>query len=364
MLCVRSRSLIAGVLLFMRLALFLTLLTLYGCQEPSQLDTVLNRPHPVYTAAVSEHSTTVPQGITGTVEARTEVAIAFQVSGRILKRYVDSGQIVVSGEPLFLLDAREFEQSLEAAKAQLTAAEAELIHAESNLARDSRLIEQNSISQSIFEASLLSKRAAQARKEAAQARLRQAEIALQHTSLTATRPGILVNVTGMPGQVVTTGQPLGILADTRELEIEVFLPRSVFPPTEALAHIDDVHIPLKLRETAGAANEYSRTWRSRYQIESSGRELKLGMLVRVSMMVPDSPTQVYSVPLAALDERGSDTQIWQIVDQQAHPLTVAVVGVTPISAQIQGQDLKTGDRVIALGTHLLVPGMPVKEYAQ
>ena len=82
------------------------------------------------------------------------------------------------------------------------------------------------------------------------------------------------------------------------------------------------------------------------------------------MMVPDSPTQVYSVPLAALDERGSNTQIWQIVDQQAQPQTVAVVGVTPISAQIQGQDLKTGDRVIALGTHLLVPGIPVKEYAQ
>ncbi|MEE4378193.1 MAG: efflux RND transporter periplasmic adaptor subunit [Candidatus Competibacteraceae bacterium] len=348
----------------MRLALFVSLLTLYGCQESSQLDTVLNRPYPVYTAAVSEHSTTVPQGFTGTVEARTEIAIAFQVSGRILKRYVDSGQIVSTGEALFLLDAREFEQSLEAAKAQLTAAEAELIQAESNLARDSRLIEQNSISQSIFEASLLSKRAAHARREAAQAKLRQAEIALQHTSLTATRPGILVNITGMPGQVVTSGQSLGILADTRELEIEVFLPKSAFPPTEALAHIDDVSIPLKLRETAGAANENSRTWRSRYQIESFGSKLQLGMLVKVSIMVPGSPTQVYSVPLAALDERGSDTQIWRIVDQQAYPQTVTVVGVTPIAAQIQGLDFKAGARVIALGTHLLVPGMPVKEYAQ
>ncbi len=349
----------------MRLALFLTLsAALYGCQESSQLDTGVNRPHPVYTVALSEHSPTMPQGFSGTVQARTEVPIAFQVSGRILKRHVDAGQFVEAGETLFSLDAKDFEQNLEAAKAQLAVAEAELIHAEANLARDSRLIEQNSISQRIFDASLLSKRAAQAQKEVAQAKLRQAEIALQHTSLKATRQGILADVTGMPGQVVTAGQPLGMLADTRELEVEVFLPRSVLPPTEALAHIDDVRIPLKLRETAGAANEHSRTWRVRYQIESSESDLKLGMLVRVNVTVADSPVKVFSVPLAALDERGEGTRVWKIVDRQAQPQAIVVVGVTPISAQIHGQGLKTGDRVIALGTHLLVSGMPVKEYPQ
>ncbi|MBD2860197.1 efflux RND transporter periplasmic adaptor subunit [Spongiibacter sp. KMU-158] len=322
------------------------------------------KPRTVYTATLSEHSLTLPQGFTGTVQARTEVAIAFQVSGRILKRHVDSGQVVEIGELLFSLDPKKFEQNLEAAKAQLTAAEAELMFAEANLTRDSTLAEQNSISRRVFEASLLSKRAAQAQKQAAQAKLRQAEIALDHTSLTATRPGIMVNVTAVPDQVVTMGQSLGILADTRELEVEVFLPRSAYPPSEALAHIDDVLIPLKLREIAGAANERSRTWRARYQVESSASELKLGSLVRVSVAIADSPTKVFSVPLTALDERGDGAQIWQIVDQQAQPQSVAVLSVTPVSAQIQGQGLKTGDRVIALGTHLLVPGMPVKEYAQ
>jgi multidrug efflux pump subunit AcrA (membrane-fusion protein) len=57
------------------------------------------------------------QGLSGTVRARVEAPLAFQVGGRILARRVDAGQTVRAGQVLFELDPADLEQAVRAAEA-------------------------------------------------------------------------------------------------------------------------------------------------------------------------------------------------------------------------------------------------------
>ncbi|MFZ3174208.1 MAG: biotin/lipoyl-binding protein, partial [Thiobacillus sp.] len=72
----------------------------------------------VKTAAVASADAGV-LGLTGTVRARYETPVAFQVGGRIASRRVDAGQAVRAGQVLFELDARDLEQASQAAQADV-----------------------------------------------------------------------------------------------------------------------------------------------------------------------------------------------------------------------------------------------------
>ncbi|KJS09575.1 MAG: RND transporter, partial [Gammaproteobacteria bacterium BRH_c0] len=123
-------------------------------------------------------------------------------------------------------------------------------------------------------------------------------------------------------------------------------------------------IPISLRETAGAADAASRTWRTRYQIDAgeAAQSLPLGSVVRVNLG-GDTMADTLTIPIAALDERGDGAQIWRIVGGRAQPLAVSVESLDMESARVRAE-LEDGSRIISLGTHLLKPGMEVRELAQ
>ncbi len=345
----------------MRLILFITLLVLLGgCKAPSDAEAAAPPVKSVYTVTLSEQSQILPQSFSGTVRARHEIPVAFQVGGRIQYRLVNAGQTVVPGDVLFNLDPHELEQTLVAAKAMLSAATAELEVAAADVVRYRELFGKDSISQQAFERAEMAARAAKAKRESALAQVRQAEIALQHTVLKATVRGILIDVSGNVGQVVATGQPIALLADLSEWEIEVFLPDGLPPPPTAMAHVGNRTVGLQLREVAGAADAISRTWRVRYTLEKS-LDLKLGMLVPVVMQANLDDHTTFTVPLSALDERGDGVHVWKVVEQRAQRFPVRVLEADPRQARIHGPHLQGGDRIIALGTHLLEPDQPVRE---
>jgi multidrug efflux pump subunit AcrA (membrane-fusion protein) len=80
----------------------------------------------------------------------------------------------------------------------------------------------------------LQRREAQSRLDNAAARLLQARHAREYAELKAPADGVLIDVTGEPGQVVAPGQTVATLArGTRE--IEVFLPDGVAAPARGTA---------------------------------------------------------------------------------------------------------------------------------
>lgn len=303
--------------------------------------------------------------LSGTVRGRYEIPVAFQVSGRIALRAVDAGQQVGAGQVLFQLDPRDLQEDLHAREAEQAAAQTALDIASADHVRNRELMAKKFISAQTLERSELSVREARTRLDAAKARARQARNMLGYATLKADAAGVLIEVNGDPGQVVAAGQPLGLLAREGEREIEVFFPDGIEPP--ATGHITDADastIPISLRETAGAADAASRTWRTRYQIDAgeAAQSLPLGSVVRVNLG-GDTMADTLTIPIAALDERGDGAQIWRIVEGRAQPLAVSVESLDMESARVRAE-LEDGSRIISLGTHLLKPGMEVRELAQ
>ena len=83
----------------------------------------------------------------GEVCGRYESQLAFQVSGKIIKRRVELGTIVKAGDVLMEIDAKDIKQNLNSNSAGVYSAQAQLKLAESNLDRYRKLYEGNAISQ-------------------------------------------------------------------------------------------------------------------------------------------------------------------------------------------------------------------------
>ncbi len=306
----------------------------------------------------------------GTVRARVEIPLAFQVGGRILARRVDAGQAVGAGQLLFELDPRDLKETARAAEAELAAARAERDTAASEMARQAQLLAQGFVGQQAFDRSQFAARAAQSRLVSAEARLRQATNASGYALLRARRAGVVTEVSGEPGQVVGAGQALGTLAGQGAREIEVFLPdgRSA-PKAGSVLLADGGLLPLRLREVAGSADAASRTWRARYAVIAPPAQadvLALGSVARVrleSASATAGAAVAMTVPVGAIDERGGGPRIWRVVDGKAAPTPVKLLSIDFETARIAA-DLPAGARVVAVGTHLLEPGMAVREQAR
>jgi RND family efflux transporter MFP subunit len=308
--------------------------------------------------------------VSGTVRAHSETPLAFEVGGRIKERHVDAGERVKAGQLLYRLEPQDFEQTVHAAEAELAAAQAARNLRHADLARAETLFRQNVISRQALERERLADAQSRAQEQAVAARLQQAQNALRYTHLRAGRDGVLIEVRGEPGQVVAAGEPVGVLASGTVREIEVFLPERLRPPQHGILQLDrDRTLPVTLREASGATESASRTWRARYRLPEDAPVLPLGAVVRARFEVvpPEGEPQgdtvataVYRLPLSAIDERGEGPRLWQVTDGTVQPIPVEVIGLDGDSARVR-VSLPAGARVVALGAHLLRPGMAVRE---
>jgi RND family efflux transporter MFP subunit len=307
--------------------------------------------------------------LSGTIRARYETPIAFQVPGRVLERRVDAGQRVERDALMFRLDPRDFDEAIRAAEAQLRSAEAAYATAKAEHDRQKRLMTENATSQERLERVALAERDSLSGVEAAKANLAQAQNNRSYTELRAPESGIVLEVTTEPGQVVAAGSPVAILARDGDREVEVELPdASSAPLTGRLTLPNGSIFTLELRELAGSADPRSRTWRARYRLgngvtSSSLAPLALGTVVSVDLdrnLTTPNRSPLYEVPLTAVDERGGGPRVWLVVNGQAKPHSVQVVKLAPETAIIS-TDLPPTTRVIGVGTHLLTEGMAVRE---
>jgi len=77
----------------------------------------------------------------------------------------------------------------------------------------------------------------------------------------------------------------------------------------------------------------------------------------------DIPVAPSGIGARNLDERGGGPRIWRVVDGKAAPTPVKLLSIDFETARIAA-DLPAGARVVAVGTHLLEPGMAVREQAR
>lgn len=120
----------------------------------------------------------------GRVEAMNAVDIRSRIEGFIDKRLFNEGQVVKSGQDLFLIDSRALDIALADAKALLASAQATLADAQRRVDRNKSLTSQT-VSRATLEESQTALETGQANLLAAQARVSQAELNLSYARISS-----------------------------------------------------------------------------------------------------------------------------------------------------------------------------------
>lgn len=93
---------------------------LAACGEPEPAPAADIRPVRIVTVEKSAGGRTIQ--LTGTIQAQTEVDLAFPIDGRLVERLVHVGDEVKPGQVIARLDPENEENALRAARASLPAA--------------------------------------------------------------------------------------------------------------------------------------------------------------------------------------------------------------------------------------------------
>ncbi len=102
---------------------------------------------PVKAMKVLKQDTPLTTEFAGQVRGKDEVKILPRVSGAIVEKYVQGGQFVNEGQPLYRIDPRQYEAAVLSAQADLAKSQATLDNALIDLQRDEELLASAAISE-------------------------------------------------------------------------------------------------------------------------------------------------------------------------------------------------------------------------
>lgn len=336
-------------------------LTLSACGKPPEdprMGAQLVRVATAGTAGTTERE------FTGIVSARVQSDLGFRVSGKIVQRLVDTGQVVRRGQPLMRIDRTDLALATAAQSGTVAAARARALQTAADEKRYRDLVSAGAVSASAYDQAKAAADAAKAQLEAAQAQARVARNEASYAVLVADADGVVVQTLAEPGQVVTAGQPVVRLARAGPREATISLPETIRPAIGSTASASvfnsEATGSARLRQLSNAADPQTRTFDARYVLEGASANAPLGATVTLKLADAKSDAAM-EVPLSSVFDNGRGPGVW-IVD--GSPLKVSwrpirLAGLGDETAMISG-GLNPGERFVALGAHLLHQGQPVR----
>jgi RND family efflux transporter MFP subunit len=319
---------------------------------------------PLVRVAAVAASVQAERSFTGIVAARVQSDLGFRVPGKVLERLVDTGQTVERGQPLMRIDPTDLRLATRAHEEAVAAATARARQTAEDEARYRDLVSKGAVSASAYDNVRAAAESARAELNAAQARADVARNETGYAVLLANADGVVVETLAEPGQVVGAGQVVVRVAHAGRREAVIELPETLRPAVgsagRATLYGSGLTGSAKLRQLSDAANRHTRTFEARYVLEGRLADAPLGSTI--SIHIPhDRSAPALQVPIGAIFDPGKGPGVW-LVEGEAPRVTwraVQVVGLSNEAASVVG-DLEVGDRVVALGAHLLHEGEHVR----
>ncbi|MCO7247301.1 efflux RND transporter periplasmic adaptor subunit [Halomonas sp. Mc5H-6] len=304
------------------------------------------------------------RSFTGVVAARVQSDLGFRVSGKIQERLVDTGQTVERGQPLMRIDPTDLELAAHAQEEAVAAARARARQTTEDEARYRDLVARGAVSASAYDSARAAAETARADLAAAEARADVARNETDYAVLHADADGVVVETLAEPGQVVAAGQTVVRVAHAGPREALIDLPETLRPAIGSTARAtlygrEQTEVTT-LRQLSDAADPLTRTFEARYVLEGKLAEAPLGSTVSVAIQA-DTSASAMQVPIGALFDPGKGPGVW-LIEGETPRVTwhaVQVIDLGEETATVAG-DLETGDRVVALGAHLLHEGEQVQ----
>jgi RND family efflux transporter MFP subunit len=340
---------------------------LAGCSDASSADPRTQAP--LVRVSVVERSVETERSFTGVVAARVESDLGFRVPGKVLQRLVDTGQTVKRGQPLMRIDPTDLRLATRANEEAVIAARARARQTAEDEVRYRDLVARRAVSASEYDQARAAAESARADLNAAEARAEVARNETSYAALLADEDGVVLETLAEPGQVVAAGQAVVRLAHAGHREAIIELPETLRPligsSARATLYGSSLSGSAKLRQLSDAANRQTRTFEARYVLEDRLADAPLGATISIRIPAGEIASSVSAeslqVPIGAVFDPGSGPGVWVIEGQTPRVAwrTVQLASLNDEAASIVG-NLKAGDRVVALGAHLLHEGEQVR----
>ena len=311
-----------------------------------------------------ERSVPSERAFTGIVAARVQSDLGFRVPGKVLERLVNAGQTVKRGQTLMRIDPTDLTLAVRAHDEAVAAARARARQTADDELRYRDLVAGGAVSASAYDKVKADAEAARAQLNAAEAQAGVARNETGYAVLFADGDGVVVETLAEPGQVVSAGQVVVRLAHAGRREAVIELPETLRPAIgstgQATLYGGGQTGTAKLRQLSDAANRQTRTFEARYVLDGPLADAPLGSTVSIEVS-EDRSAQALRVPMGAIFDPGKGPGVW-LVEGETPRVTwraVQIAGLGGEAASVIGS-LKPGDRVVALGAHLLHEGEHVR----
>ena len=191
-------------------------------------------PIAVRTVSVTRQPMPVIIDAVGTVESEHSVAVRPQVNGVLDAVLFKEGDRVKQGQPLFRVDPRPMQASVEQARAAVARDQAQLAQAKEQEARLRPLVEKDYITRNDYDVAATLVKSLEATSAASRAVLDQAQLQLSYAQISAPISGRTGSLSVNAGNLVnagTGGAPLVVINSTQPILVALGVPQR---------HLDDV----------------------------------------------------------------------------------------------------------------------------
>ncbi len=350
-------------------------LAITGCRDavPSP---ALALPPAVPVAEVIVRPVTPSVEFTGSLTAVKQVELRPRVAGYIQDVSLPEGRIVEKGHRLFVIDQREFQTTVNAAKARLREAEAASMLAQAEHARAEQLFAEKIIARDRLDTAIASLDAGKAQVDSAKAALDAAQLDLGFTRVTAPFSGRVGHAFVTEGSYVASGvtplttivsiDPLHVYFDVDE---RTYLHSMAARRADATSHGSQaakISVALLTDETysrTGSVDFLSNTIdrgtgtvRVRAVIDNPDGQLTPGLFARVRLETGVSQARVLIADQSIGTDQGS-RYVLVVGKDDTTEYRPVVLGPVVDGLRVIEQGLQPGERIVVKG--LVGPGMQV-----
>jgi len=303
----------------------------------------------------------------GRVQARYQTELSFQVEGRLIERLVDVGDVVQKGDPIAVLDAKDYVLSSESYFNKEKSAEADLQRARRDLARAKELREKKFIGQSELDKAINIERAASAELKVIKAEYAQRVNLREYTQLLAPADGIVISLNAEVGDVVKPGSTIAMFAWNGDWEFVTAVAEKEVnqlsvgqPVSVTLWAYDDKKYAASVREISPISNLNAPSYKVKLSLSEQPNEVKLGMTGHGLFSIKED--RVGLLPTTAIVQHDNQMVVMTVDSAtkqvQAKKVTLGKSSIADHVSIVHG--LEDGQWVVIAGANKIEDGNTVR----
>ncbi len=305
-------------------------------------------------------------------EAIRSVSLQAKLTGYLREQTVADGADVKAGDVLYTIDDRDYQASLDQARAQLQRDAASVDYLRSNLARGEELSKKGFLAKDGFDQRTSSLRQAEAAVAISSAAVRSAELDIERSTIRAPFSGRVGRSTASVGTLIGSGatvlntlvqlDPIYVTFNPSEKElagIKAALAKGEVAAEISLSGESGKHYPGKLTFIDNRLDPSTGTVAARATIANAAFDLLPGQYVHLRLSVGVEP-DVLMAPQVALGSSQLGKFLYVVGKDGKVEQRMVAIGRTDGAEVAVLSGLAAGDLVISGNLQKIWPGVPVE----